>query len=173
MTYVFLYVCFICVAVGSAFLWYARNRRARTGLPPGSLTYVDTTEWKACQRPLFSNRYRLTGKPDYLIHQQNHIIPVEVKSSTGLTRPYDSHVLQLMAYCLLVEETEKKPPPFGTLHYPDANFRIEYTPQARAELLNTLNRLRSDLSSNDVSRSHTSPERCRYCGYRHVCTQSL
>ena len=171
MTHVLLFVCLFCLMAGFAFLWYAHRLRTLTGLPPGSVVYVDTTKWVACQRPLFSNRYRLTGKPDYLIHQQDRVIPVEVKSSTGLTRPYDSHVLQLLAYCLLIEETEGKAPPFGLLHYPDADFRIEYSAQARAELINTLAQLRADLASADVLRSHANPGKSRSCGYRQVCAQ--
>jgi len=173
VTYVFLFICLVCLAVGFVLLWRARQLRARTGLPPGAVVYVDTTQWKACQRPLFSEHYRLVGRPDYVVHQQNRVIPVEVKSSTGPGRPYDSHILQLMAYCLLIEETERRAPPFGLLHYPDVDFRIEYTAHARKELITTLAQLRSDLAAADVSRSHNNPGKCRSCGYRHACTQSL
>lgn len=173
VTYVFLFACLVGVVMGLVCLWRAHQLRERTGLPSGSLVYIDTTEWQACQRPFFSNRYRLTGKPDYLLHHQNHIIPVEVKSSTGLAKPYDSHILQLMAYCLLVEDVEKKSPPFGLLHYPDADFRLEYSPHIKTELLHVLAELKADLDSTDVPRSHTNTEKCKGCGYRHVCTQSL
>lgn len=169
----FLFICLACLAVGLVLLWRARQLRAQTGLPPGTVSYVDTTQWKVCQRPFFSEHYRLVGKPDYVVRHQDLVIPVEVKSSTGPGRPYDSHKLQLLAYCLLVEEAERRAPPFGLLHYPDADFRIEYTAQARKELITTLAQLRSDLTAPDVSRGHSNPSKCRSCGYRHACTQRL
>ena len=85
-----------------------RSGRARrvTGLPQGRVTYVDTGAWDRTDRPLYSNRYRLTGRPDYLVRSRRHIIPVEVKSGLAPQQPYRTHLLQLAAYCLLVEEQE-------------------------------------------------------------------
>ena len=173
MTYVPLVACLICLIMGMALLWRSNMLRQHTGLPAGQVVYVDTGDWKNCERPLFSSRHRLTGRPDYLVRQEGCIIPVEVKSTTGLRQPYESHILQLAAYCLLVEENERKAPPYGLLHYPDATFRIPYTLQTRSNLLDTLTRLRADLDSDDVPRSHSEPQRCRRCGFRRVCSWNL
>jgi len=173
VTYALLGICLICLIVGMALLWRSHMLRQRTGLPAGQVVYVDTGDWQDCERPLFSSRHRLTGRPDYLVRQRGHIIPVEVKSATGLRQPYESHILQLTAYCLLVEENERKTPPYGLLHYPDVTFHIPYTLQTRVNLLDTLTRLRADLDSDDVPRSHSEPQRCRCCGFHRVCSWSL
>ena len=61
-------------------LWlFSCRTRAATGLPAGQVVYVDTRGWQKSDRPLFSNTYRLTGKPDYLVKDGRNLIPVEVK----------------------------------------------------------------------------------------------
>jgi len=178
----------LAVALGSLGFWLlirAGRTRHGVGLPVGRVVYVDTGAWDRCERPLFSNRYRLTGRPDYLVSQGNNLIPVEVKSGAAphgpsagpsvgpSAQPYPAHVLQLAAYCLLVEEQEGRTPPYGILKYRDQAFEIDYTPALRAELLDTLNAIRHDLSSRDVDRSHDELARCLGCGYRERCDQRL
>lgn len=149
----------------------ADQDRRRGGLPRGRLTYADTATWSAVARPLFSPRYRLTGKPDYLVETAEGLVPVEVKNSrapaSGMA--YDSHIMQLAAYCLLVEEAYGQPPPHGLLHYRDATIHVDYTPQLRHELVDLLAAMRRDRSIKRVRRSHDDEARCRFCGVRHAC----
>jgi len=164
------------LALGGLGLWLllrARAARRETGLPAGRVTYVDTGAWERCERPLFSNRYRLTGRPDYLVRSREGLIPVEVKSGRAPQQPYLSHVLQLAAYCLLVEEQEARRPPHGILKYQDRTFEIDYTSALRDELLHVLADMRRALEARDVDRSHEEAARCRGCGYRHRCEQRL
>ena len=156
-----------------ALLRSARARRRRAGLPPGRVIYADTGAWGRCERPLFSRRYLLTGKPDYLVEEKGRLIPVEVKPTASPSTPYRSHVLQLAAYCLLVEEEYGRRPPYGIIKYRDRAFAVDYTPQLQAQLLGTLADMRSRLSAADVPPSHANPNRCRRCGYREVCGRSL
>ena len=74
--------------------------------------------------------------------------------------------MQVAAYCLLVEETNAKTPPFGVLRYRSQSFRIDFTPQLRAKLLDMLGEMRSCLDAEDVERSHDSAARCAVCGFR-------
>jgi len=99
------------------------------------VVYVDTGAWQRNAKPLFSNTYQLTGKPDYLVRERNRIIPVEVKSRAAPDAPYLSHVMQLAAYCLLVEDTLGAAAPYGYVHYRDRTFKVEFTRALRAELL--------------------------------------
>jgi CRISPR-associated exonuclease Cas4 len=98
---------------------------------------------------------------------------VEVKSGSAPPQPYAAHVLQLAAYCLLVEEQEGRAPSHGILKYRDAAFQVDYTPALRAELLATLAALHHDLGARDVARSHDEAGRCRGCGYQERCDQRL
>jgi CRISPR-associated exonuclease Cas4 len=157
-------------------LWLlARSGAARrqAGLPVGRVTYADTGAWDRCERPLFSTQHRLTGRPDYLVRSRVGLIPVEVKSGATPPQPYAGHVLQLAAYCLLVEDQEGQAPPHGILKYEERAFEIDYTPDLRARLLETLDALRQDLQEAEVNRSHDEPGRCAGCGYRAHCNQRL
>jgi CRISPR-associated exonuclease Cas4 len=166
----------VALLLGGAGLWLlirSRGGRRESGLPVGRVIYVDTGAWDRCERPLFSQRYRLTGMPDYVVRSRKGVIPVEVKSGSAPQTPYLSHVLQLAAYCLLVEEQEGKAPPHAILKYDDQAFEIDYTPALREELLDTLDDIRHDLRARDVDRSHEEPARCHGCGYRDQCKQRL
>jgi CRISPR-associated exonuclease Cas4 len=160
-------------ALGSWLLFRARTMWHQSGLPVGRVTYVDTGALDRCERPLFSSRYQLTGRPDYLVRNRKGLVPVEIKSGAAPDQPFSAHILQLAAYCLLVEEQEGRSPPYGILQYRDRAFEIEFTPGLRAQLLANLEALRGDLFARDVSRSHNDPARCRSCGYRAHCDQRL
>ncbi|MFQ6059504.1 MAG: hypothetical protein ACE5MB_11570 [Anaerolineae bacterium] len=68
-------------------LWRARAQRREAGLPAGRVVYADTGAWAGCEKPLFSRRYRLTGKPDYLVEERGQVIPIEVKPSRAAPAP--------------------------------------------------------------------------------------
>ncbi|MDG6970395.1 MAG: hypothetical protein JRN54_04720 [Nitrososphaerota archaeon] len=65
----------------------------------------------------------LVGRPDELRRSPDgRIVPVEVKSSRGPPPgrpPYFSHILQLYAYCQIVEGEQGVTPPYGLLIYND------------------------------------------------------
>jgi CRISPR-associated exonuclease Cas4 len=124
-------------------------------------------------RPLFSRAFQLTGKPDYLVTNGADVIPVEVKSGRAPAQPYESHILQLAAYCLLVEECYGRQPPHGIVKYGDRTFEVDYTPELEEELLETLEDMRADLVAGNAPRSHDDARRCRACGYRERCDENL
>ena len=151
----------------------ARGERKRAGLPQGEVVYADTGRWSAVSKPYFSARHRLTGKPDYLVDSPEGLIPVEVKRTAAPPggRAYASHVMQLAAYCLLVEDAQGRPPPYGLIRYGDATVRVDFTPLLRDELLATLAEMRERRGGRTVDRSHVEPARCRGCGVRHACSK--
>lgn len=163
----------ILILLALILLWRARAQRREAGLPPGRVVYADTGAWSRCEKPLFSRRYRLTGRPDYLVEERGRVIPVEVKPSRVAPAPYPSDILQLAAYCLLVEEATGQPPPHGLIKYRDAAFAVDYTPQLRARLLDAFAQMHLDRAARDVPPSHDEPGRCRACGFRAVCGKRL
>jgi len=160
------------VAALALWLW-ARRRRAAAGLPTGKVVYVDTGGWQRNEQPLFSRTYRLTGKPDYLVREGRRIIPVEVKSRAAPAEPYLSHVMQLAAYCLLVEDVLGSAAPFGYVHYRDRTFKVEFSGALRAELLQLLREMRQAGRARQVHRSHAHAGRCARCGFQTVCGEAL
>jgi len=163
----------LLLLVGAVLLWLARRLRARSGLPAGRVVAADVGPWRRLDRPLFSRRHGLTGRPDYVVADGADLIPVEVKSARAPARPHASHVLQLAAYCLLVAETSGRRPPYGILRYADRTFQIPYTQELEERLLEVLEAMREDLAAGDAPRRHQDPRRCAACGYREVCEEAL
>ena len=164
----------LVLIIAFALFLSARKQRAQTGLPYGArIVYADTGAWKKVERPLFSRRYGLTGKPDYIVAERGATIPVEVKPNRVAPAPRESDTLQLAAYALLIEENFGAAPAYGLLKYRDAVFQVELTDELRARLLDTLAAMRHDFAARDVARSHAEPRRCHACGYRDECGQAL
>jgi CRISPR-associated exonuclease Cas4 len=153
--------------------WQSARQRRAAGLPGGRVIYSDTRGWGPVEKPLYDADLALTGKPDYLVQQNGRIVPVEVKSSRTPAAPLDAHIFQLAAYCLLVERTLGKRPPYGILHYPGRTFAVDYTPALEEALLDLLAEMRVQERRGEPSRSHDEVARCRACGFRHVCDQRL
>ncbi|MCB0166824.1 MAG: Dna2/Cas4 domain-containing protein [Anaerolineae bacterium] len=168
-------VALVLLLLGWLSLRRATAVRRKTGLPEGRLVYVDhhRRDWQPNDKPFYSATYRLVGKPDYLVETPQGIIPVEVKSGAAPDIPYLGHLLQLAAYCLLIEDTTGRPPPHGWLKYADALFEVDYTPELRTELLDTLVAVRRDRPADNVSRSHDQVNKCRACGLNYACDETL
>jgi CRISPR-associated exonuclease Cas4 len=166
------------LAAALALLWLAAWLRGRAGMPVGRLVYSDTGQWEDVPEPLYAPSSNLAGRPDYLVRRWKRVIPVEVKSTGAPGEPYRSHVLQLAAYCLLVEEVYGERPPYGLLHYAPADgqertFAVRYTRALERELLDTLEWMREDWQHRRADRDHDDPARCRSCSYAEYCDQRL
>ena len=161
----------LLVLLGAALLWQSRRLRRQSGLPRGRVIYSDTSGWQKVERPLYDAELGLTGRPDYIVRQPDGLlIPVEVKSSRTPKTPYDSHLYQLAAYCLLVARQSGRRPPYGLIKYPEKTFTVPYTQALEDNLLALLDEIRACQTPH---RSHTSPNRCAACGYRKICDESL
>ena len=165
---------FALIIIGLFVLGLGRRLQIETGLPTGRVVYADTGAWKTVERPLFSAPHQLVGKPDYVVKHGQQTIPIEVKSAHAPGNgPHCSHLLQLAAYCLLIEETYQHRPEYGIIHYADRTFEVDYTPALETALLDTLDAMRADLDEGEATRSHDEPGRCVHCGYRYVCDEVL
>ena len=160
------------LGLSGAALLAARRLQARSGLPRARVVYTDAGARQRATESLFSRRYGLVGKPDYLLEQGRHLVPVEVKPTRRAAQPHAGDVLQLLAYCLLVEEQGTRPP-YGLLRYADTTFHIDYTDAARAHLLAALDEIRAARLAGELPRSHDDRGRCAACMFREVCDQAL
>lgn len=154
-------------------LWWGTRQQRSAGLPRGRVIYADSRLWGRPEKAFFDPQSGLTGRPDYLVEQGGRIIPVEVKSAWAPPTPYESHLFQLFAYCLLVERATGKRPPYGILRYRDRTFAIDYTREWEERLLEQLERMRALDRRGQPARSHDEAGRCRKCGFRSVCDQKL
>jgi CRISPR-associated exonuclease Cas4 len=170
--YIF-YIALALLLIALILFWQSGRTQRAAGLPGGRVIYTDTRAWGKVEKPLYDHMLALTGKPDYLVEQNGRLIPVEVKSGRAPEAPYDSHIYQLAAYCLLVEKTMGRRPPYGIIHYQDRDFAVDYTHDLENALLDILAEMRRDEHRNEVARSHESAARCAKCGFRNVCEQKL
>ena len=161
------------VLIALALLWQASRRQREIGLPAGRVIYADTSRWGPVEAALYDPELGLAGRPDYLVEGEGEIIPIEVKSSRVSASPYDSHIFQLAAYCLLVESSTGVRPSHGVLHYPNRTFAIDFTPELEDALMDLMEEMRTRARRKEVARSHESAARCNACGYRDICEQRL
>lgn len=120
---------------------------------------------------LRSERYRLCGRPDVLRRgSDGSVVPVEVKHRPLPARgPFRSHSVQIAAYCLLVEETTGRAPPFGILRYDDGEAVVPWTAERRAEIVALLR----ELAGPYAGRADPSPAKCAGCRWSPECSASL
>lgn len=165
--------------VGASFFLYkallnaeaARRVRAEEKLGTAPITYVDAANGGA--EVLVSEAHGLSGRPDFILQEEETLIPVEVKTGRKPRGPLFSHILQLTAYCFLVEEARGVRPPYGLLRYGDQVHEIDYTDDLRGLLLAKLREMRDVAARREAHRNHNRPGKCAHCSRRHACPERL
>jgi CRISPR-associated exonuclease Cas4 len=161
----------LVLAVAALLLWFNLRRR-ETGLIEGEIVY-EAAGTTPIDNALVSPRYKLVGRPDYVVRMPQGLVPVELKSRPCRKGPYDGERAQLFAYCLLVEETMSAPVRSGILRYADRELTIPFGERERAWVLNLLAQMQQSRNSPEVARSHSHASRCQRCGVRASCGQAL
>lgn len=165
----------LLVLMGLALVRRAGRDEKTAGLGRVRVVYSDTGGWVKVPEPLYSERYGLTGRPDYIVQTREGLAVVEVKPLRHSDEPYESDLMQLAAYCLLLEEDWDEQPAYGLLRYANQTFRLEWTHELRDELLDLLDEMR-ELQSQKAVLGETMPTpqhdmtvRCRSCGFHYIC----
>jgi CRISPR-associated exonuclease Cas4 len=161
------------IATAVLLFWQSAKYKKSAGLPEGKVIYTDSHLWKRLDQILFDKSIALTGKPDYVVENGGEIIPVEIKSNIIKSRPYDSHILQLAAYCRLIETGFAKRPGYGVLHYPNRTYKIKYTDRLESQLMELVDSIRVKSGRGEGHRSHQSAAKCKGCGYTAICEERL
>ena len=144
--------------------------RGRLKLPSGEVILVDDlTKGKT----LYSEKYGISGTPDLIIKEGEHYIPVEIKTGRVPRGPLFSHIMQLAAYCLLVEENYGTPPPYGILKYGSVMHEIEWNEDLKNLLLKKVAEMRNVMKTGDVHRNHNRVGKCLHCSRRDICPEKL
>ena len=148
----------------------AREHVVKAGLVEGELAYSDL------DRPgeaLRSERYTLSGRPDYVVRRGDEYLPVEVKTGRTPDQPHDSHIMQVGVYCILVEEAYGRRPSRGYLQYPERTFEVPFTNEFRDKVLEATLRMRLAEMTGVVHRNHERAGKCRGCSRRALCPERL
>lgn len=120
---------------------------------------------------LKSDKYKLKGKPDYIIKHKifNKFIPIELKSGTIKDDKYprEYELMQLAVYFLIIEDLYGSRPRYGYLVYKDYMFIVKNTKKLRKEVLNRVNNMKLMLD-NGLAEGFAEPSynKCKLCKYR-------
>jgi CRISPR-associated exonuclease Cas4 len=144
------------------------SRRERTSLGIGSAAIVAADDSELAAPTLRSARYGLVGRPDHLVRMGRTLIPVEQKPSARRVQP--SHILQVAAQCLLVQEVYGVRPPYGLLVLAGGvREQIQFTPALERQLLDTMARMRRLIISGDDPGPRWVQQKCPGCSFRGTC----
>ena len=168
-----IYLSILLLVIAGIFFTLGYRQRQRAGIPSGRVIYTDTSAWAKVEKTLYDPILRLAGRPDYLVRQGRQIIPVEVKSGKSPQVPFDSHIYQLAAYCLLVKREYGVTPKHGIIHYPMQTYAVDFTKTLEASIRATIREMQAYTSEIPTDRSHHEAKRCQRCGYRYMCDRAL
>ena len=145
------------------------DKKKKHRIPDGKIMYSDLN---VPAKPLFSGRYRIAGKPDYIVKEDSHYIPIELKSGYH-SSPQKNHTLQLAAYCQLLEDNYGAFVPYGVIVYKNSDYKIPFDPRLRFELESVIKRMRGSLKNGKIELNHNDLAKCRFCSMRGYCTEKL
>jgi len=164
-------------ALGILLLRKSQDNRRVLGLPNGDVFYQDHHGQPMAAVALRSRVYGLRGKPDCLIRTADGIVPVELKKSG---RPparggvYPNHLIQILAYIVLVRENYREHVPYGLVIYGNAvAVKVIPTAEDLEWLARTVQEIRVARGLQSADRSHCQKSRCRGCGLKYICGQSM
>ena len=143
---------------------------ARDDVRGYSLIYADQKQGKKHEEDfgklLYSAKYELQGKPDYIFQSPvlKKVVPVELKSGSidEEELPHHGDLLQLGAYFLILEDVYGHKPPFGRIVYQDYMFEVKNTAKIRNEVLSTMKEMREMLQYG-VGKAKPDFAHCRPC----------
>jgi len=120
-------------------------------------------------KTLVSERHGLVGKPDYAVVEGKFYTPVEVKKRRAL-RPWKSDIVQVWAYCLLLEENGY-PTRGGELRYENNSFEVPFGNAERERIAQLLNQMRRWQQVPACQVPKREGPQCRNCLWRKNCAE--
>jgi CRISPR-associated exonuclease Cas4 len=144
------------------------ERHKALGLPEGELVYEDAD---GEGEMLSSSEHLLAGKPDYVVQAPDgRPVPVELKLNvTGASAPFSNHIIQLSAYCLILEDYFEQAPTHGIIRYADREFTVEYTPALRRKVIKLLAEMQRCSEQEPPPLKNQRAAKCRSCTFQAIC----
>jgi CRISPR-associated exonuclease Cas4 len=143
-------------------------RRREVALGVETRTIVAADDSRIGAPTLRSARFRIVGRPDHLVRSGGVIIPIEQKPHAR--QLHDSHVLQVAAQCLLVQEVYGQRPPYGIVVLADGHKQVvPFTPALERRLLATMHEMRTIIASRREPGRRWVEHKCASCGFQRVC----
>lgn len=145
-----------------------REKHRMLGLPEGELVYEDAD---GQGEPLSSSAHPLAGKPDYVVKlPDGRPVPIELKPGVhDATAPYSNHIIQVAAYCLILEDYFEQAPTHGILRYADREFTVEYTPALKKKVIRLLTEMAKCSEKESPPLTKQRVTKCRACTFQPIC----
>ncbi|MCL4346837.1 MAG: PD-(D/E)XK nuclease family protein [Candidatus Thermoplasmatota archaeon] len=122
---------------------------------------------------LSSSDGSLSGRPDFIVERDGMLMPVEFKSGRVPSGPLFSHIMQISAYCRLVEDNFGSRPDYGLIYYGRKSFTVDFDDEVE-KLLNTkLEEMKRSWETGQAHRNHNRPGKCARCSRRARCPERL
>ena len=145
---------------------WTRSRRRALGIAKGAIVSADDSLVRA--PTLRSERLGLVGRCDHLLRVGDAYVPVEQKPSAR--RLQQSHILQVGALCLLVQDVYGVRPPYGVVVLADgAQERVTFSEELERGVVRTMAEMRRILATGEPPGPRWVGAKCRACGYHPVC----
>ncbi len=145
---------------------WTRSRRASLGISEGRIVAADDSLIRA--PTLRSARLGLVGRCDHLLRVGDAYVPVEQKPSARRLQP--SHILQVGALCLLVQDVYGARPPYGVVVLADGSQeRVTFSEELERGVVRTMAEMRRLLATGEPPGPRRVGAKCRACGYHPVC----
>jgi CRISPR-associated exonuclease Cas4 len=161
-----LLLCLVLAVAAYLLARWTRHRRSALGIADGVVVSADDSLIRA--PTLRSERLGLVGRCDHLLRVGGAYVPVEQKPSAR--RLQQSHILQVGALCLLVQEVYGVRPPYGVVVLAGGSReRVVFTEELERGVLRTMADMRRILENGEAPGPRWVPAKCRACGYHPVC----
>ncbi|MCL5963439.1 MAG: Dna2/Cas4 domain-containing protein [Candidatus Thermoplasmatota archaeon] len=144
--------------------------RKKTDVVEGKIVYLD--DMKSSEL-MVGKKYPVSGRPDYVVYNDNKYIPVEIKTGRTPRGPLYSHIAQLIVYCMLIEDIYNIKPDYGIIKYPEKSIPIQYTDAWRDRILQSVSTMDNIKKSGVTHRNHRNINKCRYCSRNSICPEKL
>ncbi len=161
-----LLVLLLAVAAYVLLARWTRSRRLAMGIGEGTIVSADDSVIRA--PTLRSERLGLVGRCDHLLRVGDAYVPVEQKPSAR--RLQQSHILQVGALCLLVQDVYGARPPYGVIVLADGSQqRVTFSEELERGVVRTMAEMRRILATGEPPGPRWVGAKCRACGYHPVC----
>jgi CRISPR-associated exonuclease Cas4 len=163
----------LTLALGILLYVLSSSLAQTTGLPANAR--ILSSDVGAADPPLLEDpALGIRGRPDYVIREAKGLVPVEVKPTRASTQLYQSDLIQLAAYLLLVRAVYPTQfAGYGRVQYRHAQFVVELTPELEARCRATAHLVRAARQATTVHRTHSLAVKCRACAMRPFCDEAL
>ena len=118
---------------------------------------------------LKSEKYSLTSHPDAIVEEDGELIPVDRQPATNKVK--DRHVIKLMTHLVIMEENNRKKPPYGILIMgQDArSVKIAFTEEKKQWIMGMLAEMNKILSKQSSAIAAPELFKCKNCDVKKVC----